>query len=579
MNKLTRRGLLGTLAGGAGAGGLSACGGNKPETFSAARPKRSGAFLHGVASGDPAATSIIIWTRISLESESSGGAEVLVWELSEYESFATPIFSGEVPASAARDFTAKVLVEDLTPGTTYYYRFFYDDQPSDIGRTKTLPTGETKLARFAVASCANYQHGYFNTYDHIARQDHFDALIHLGDFYYEYGASNEAWAIEAGRQHEPAHEIVTLEDYRLRHGQYRRDTSLQAALAKMPMIAIWDDHETANDSWRTGAENHDEDQGEGKWDDRRQAAMRAYYDWMPIRDPQSGRAQEAIFRSYDFGDLLNLTTLESRLVARDEPLIIDDYFDLLREEGGPEAFNEILYADREMLGEVQTDFIVNTLKESKARGQKWRMLANQVVIGRVTSPDLGPHVSQEAVDGMAQAWPGVRDFIEFSKYALPTYVDSWDGYPVARNRFYDRVREAGITDMVVVTGDSHEFWMNDLTDKDGTKMGVELGTTAVASKTLFDYMGGATEDYALLMTQSNPDVRYYNPMKSGYLDVEFDRSKGTARLITMDTRESVNYAATQTAQFTLRPTKDGSVKFAAPKGLNLKQRALFRGLS
>lgn len=206
------------------------------------------------------------------------------------------------------------------------------------------------------------------------------------------------------------------------------------------------------------------------------------------------------------------------------------------------------------------------------------MLANQVVIGRVTSPDLTPHVNEDALVSMEKAWSGVRDFVEFSQYSLPTYTDSWDGYPVARNKFYDRLNEADINDILVVTGDSHEFWVNDLTDRNGEAMGVELGTTSVSSHTLSTYMGSAAEDYALLMTQNNPDVRYYNPMLSGYLDLELSQTKGTARLISMNTVASRDYTATETASFTLRPTAKGSLKVSSPKGLNLQQRALFSGL-
>jgi phosphodiesterase/alkaline phosphatase D-like protein len=502
----------------------------------------------------------------------------VTWQISDTQDFINITSSGTVQTHAARDWTVKVDAKGLKSGQTYYYRFTLVNETSPIGRTKTLPQDDVKSARFAVTSCANWQHGFFNAYDHIARQDHFDALLHLGDYYYEYGQENaDKQAHDIGRLHDPANEIITLDDYRARHAQYRTDPSLQAVSAKMPMITIWDDHETANDSWRTGAENHGPD--EGVWEARKRAALRAYYEWMPIRDPQPGGAKEAIFRHYNYGNLLSLITVETRLLARDEPLIIDEYFDMIREDQGTSRFNEILFdKSRDMLGAAQTDFIVETLKTSKAAGQTWRLMANQVVIGRLTSPDLTPHVDPQSLDKMAQAWPGVRDFVEFSQYGLPTYADSWDGYPVARNNFYDRLSEAGIHDIVVVTGDSHEFWVNDLTDKNGEPMGVELGTTSICSKTLADYMGPTAQDYALLMTQSNKDVRYYNPMRSGYLDLELGQKTGTARLINVNTRMSKDYIAEISAQFTLRPTSKGSVKFTAPKGLNLKQRALFSGL-
>ncbi len=573
VNGLTRRGALSVAA----ASSAAACTPKAVEKITAKDAPIMAGFQHGIASGDPRANSVILWTRLTLETPNIGDMQV-EWEVSETQDFSSFIASGTAVTHAARDWTVKVEAAGLAAGQTYYYRFRYGAKISPVGQTKTLPEGGVESVRFAVTSCANWQHGYFNTYDHIARQDHFDALLHLGDYYYEYGRGGAiAEAAEIGRLHDPAHEIITLGDYRQRHAQYRSDASLQAVSAKLPMITIWDDHETSNDSWRTGAENHGPD--EGVWEDRKRAALRAYYEWMPIRDPKTGGVREAIFRHYNYGDLLSLITVETRLLARDKPLIIDDYFDMIREDKGTKRFNEILFDEtRDMLGDVQTDFIIDTLKTSKEAGQKWRMLANQVVIGRVTSPDLTPHVDPVAIDNMAKVWPGIRDFVEFSQYGLPTYTDSWDGYPVARDRFYDRLSEAGINDVVVVTGDSHEFWVNDLTDKEGAAMGVELGTTAVCSLTLADYMGTATEDYALLMTQSNQDVRYYNPMRSGYLDLELGQKTGTARLISIDTRISKDYQAEMTAQFTLKPVINGSVKLTSPKGLNLKQRALFNGL-
>jgi len=535
--KLTRRGLLGAAA----ASSAAACSPKVSESFTAALAPVNTSFKHGIASGDPRANSVILWTRVT-QKNSDAGEMVLSWEMSDAADFTVLASSGQTTTSAARDWTVKVEASGLEAGQNYFYRFRSGEKTSPIGQTKTLPEGEVKSARFAVTSCSNWQHGFFNTYDHIARQDHFDAVLHLGDYYYEYGndISVDSEAAAQGRLHDPAHEILTLDDYRTRHAQYRTDPSLQAMSAKLPMITIWDDHEVSNDSWRKGAENHND--GEGSYEDRKRAALRAYYEWMPIAEPKSGGAREAIFRHYNYGNLLSLVTLETRLLARDEPLIIEEYFDMIREDKGTKRFDEILQDEtRDMLGAAQTDFIIDTLKASKAAGQTWRLLANQVVIGRVTSPDLTPHVSPDALDNIAKAWPAVRDFVEFSQYGLPTYADSWDGYPAARNKFYDRLSAEGINDIVVVTGDSHEFWVNDLTDKDGEPMGVELGTTSVCSKTLVDYMGSTTADYALLMTQSNPDVRYYNPLRSGYLDLELGQKTGTARLMTVDTRISKNF--------------------------------------
>ncbi|MGJ8562631.1 MAG: alkaline phosphatase D family protein [Alphaproteobacteria bacterium] len=572
---ITRRGLL--AAGTAGT--VAACTSPAPESFTASGKPASGVFAHGIASGDPLANAVIIWTRVTPANPNDGPVEV-IWEVDQDSNFKNPAASGKAVASASSNWTVKVDAEGLEPGTDYYYRFQTDIYTSPVGQTRTLPEGSIDKARFAVVSCANWQHGYFNAYDHIARQDHFDALIHLGDYFYEYGADKILGTdlAKMGRLHEPRHEIITLSDYRTRHAQYRGDPSLQAVTAKMPMIAIWDDHESSNDSWSGGAENHQPN--EGDWNERKQAAMRAYYEWMPVRDPAPGKPREALFRAFEWGDLLTMTALETRLLARGEPMIIDDHFDLLRSEGGPEKFKAEILNDptRDMLGDVQLDFVADTLKASKEAGKPWRLIANQVVMGKVMTPDMTPHVDEASMAAIEKEWDGVRGFVEVSKYGLPVYPDSWDGYPVAREKLYSRLKAEGVTDMFVITGDAHEFWVNDLTDSEGTTMGVEVGATSVSSETLASFMGDATADYALLMTQSNPDVRYYNPQNNGYLDLEFRPDRAEARLLAVDNVLSQDYGVFQSAAFTIRPTKT-SLKFTKPQGLNLKQRALFNGLA
>lgn len=573
-NHLTRRALLGTAT----ATGLAACTPPAPTTHSASTEHATGTFAHGIASGDPLATAVVLWTRITPANPTDGPVEVS-WQMDKDPNFKTVSASGTVTTNAAANWTVKVDAQNLDPDTRYHYRFQTDIYTSPTGQTQTLPEGSIDEVRFAVVSCANWQYGHFNAYDHIAKQDHFDAFIHLGDYFYEYGAEDVLGKdiAKLGRLHEPRHEIISLDDYRTRHAQYRTDPSLQAVTAKMPMIAIWDDHESSNDSWTGGAENHNA--GEGEWEARKQAAMRAYYEWMPIRDPAPGRKREALFRAFEWGDLLTLTAVETRLLARGEPMIIDDHFDLLAEEGGVEAFKADILNDpnRDMLGEEQLDFVASTFKSSKDAGKPWRLLANQVVMGKVHTPDLTPHVTEEALVNIEKAWSGVRQFVDVSKHNLPVYPDSWDGYPVAREKLYDRLKTDGVTDMVVITGDAHEFWVNDLKSHDETQMGVEVGTTSVTSETLGAFMGDATADYALLLTQSNPDVRYYNPLHNGYLDLHFERDKAHARLMAIDTVAETNYAVYEAAQFTIRPTKT-SLKFSNPKGLNLKQRALFNGL-
>jgi len=570
-NQITRRGILGALA----VSTAAACSAPKPESFQSNAKGQKGSFAHGIASGDPALDAVILWTRVTPDNPEAGQIE-LIWEIDQDSDFKTLANSSTVTANAATNWTAKVDATGLDPDTWYYYRFRLGDTVSPTGKTRTLPQGQVDELSFAVVSCANWQHGLFNVYDHIARQDHFDALLHLGDYFYEYSADSygDTPAGKMGRLHEPPHEIVSLDDYRTRHAQYRTDANLQAATANMPLICIWDDHETSNDSWATGAENHQEN--EGDWGARKANAMRAYYEWMPIREPRPGRAREDIFRSYEWGDLLTLVSLETRLVARGEPIIADDYFDRFTSQEAVDTFLMDVVADpeRDMLGPVQTDFVAKALQRSKAAGKPWRVLANQVIMGRLNTPDMTPYVTEDVLQNIEKDWAGVRPFIEKSKYGLPVYLDSWDGYPVARENFFTRLESEGINDVLVLTGDAHEYWVNDLTTNAGDKIGMELVTTSVSSETLAKYMGSTVRDYALLMTQANEDVRYYNAEFNGYIDLQFTRKKAQARFVAVNSVLSDNYDSFETARFTIRPSKN-TIKATSPKGLNFKQRMLF----
>lgn len=570
-NLPSRRGFLGAL----GAGSVVACADTTPTPFSALSDIRTGRFAHGIASGDPFATSVMLWTRITPDED---GEVSVVWEMDKDSNFQSLSASGTVKTNAVKDYTVKVEAANLDAGTWYYYRFRIGETVSQIGRTRTLPDGDTDAARFAIVSCSNWQDGYFNVYDHIAKQaknDAFDALIHLGDYYYEYGVP--ASPRLADRTHEPSHEIVSLADYRLRHAQYRSDAALQDTTAQMPMIAVWDDHETTNDSWKDGAENHNE--GEGDWESRKEAALRAYYEWMPLREPQIGKSRQDIYRAFEWGDLASLVCVETRLTARAEQLIIEDYIAEIDVPGGAEKFKkEKLYApNRDMLGQDQQDFIVETFKASKAAKKPWRVLANQVIMGRLLTPDFTPYIDEATILNIEPAWAGVRDFLTLSKYSMPVYPDSWDGYPIARETFYTSLSEAGINDMLVLTGDAHEFWVNELTSEAGEKLGMELVTSSVSSQTLTAYLGAGTADHNLLLTQSNQDARYYNALINGYIDLTLTPKKAKVAMMGITTVDSRDYEAFEAAQFTLRPSKD-SIKVTSPKGLNFKQRLLFSGL-
>lgn len=572
----TRRGVLGLL----GAGSVASCSPVMQSLNSAADAvsrSTGGRFLHGVASGDPRADSVLLWTRVSAD-EADAPVDVS-WELDTDPAFANPK-RGTTQARPARDHCVKVVVDGLQPGTAYHYRFTTADAQSTVGRTKTLPADGVRSVRFAVVSCSNWEHGYFNVYDLVtrhAKERSYDAMIHLGDYYYEYGARvYNAPNTPDERVHEPANEIITLADYRARHAQYRSDPNLQSATAAMPLIALWDDHETANDSWRNGAQNHDA--SEGNWARRTEAALQAYWDWMPVRDIAD---RESFWREYRFGDLLSLVAVETRLTARAEPLVVEEFLDDIVADA--DGFKSDVLGDpaREMLGDTQRDYIVDTFARSKDDGVAWRMMANQVILGRIMTPDFGPYINQQAVEAIEKDWPGIHDFLTLSQYNMPMYPDSWDGYPAARERFYAALDAAGVNDLLVVTGDAHEFWANRLSTDAGTPMGAEFVTSSVSSKTLVSYLGDATADHNLLLTKENADVRYYNATPNGYVELEIGARRAEVTMWAVNSVRDRDYAAYRAAGFTVsKRRQDGkrTLRIGRPRGLNLTQRVLFAGL-
>ncbi|RYG09887.1 MAG: alkaline phosphatase, partial [Caulobacteraceae bacterium] len=307
---MDRRSLLGLL----GAGAASPAVAQGTNTGSVA-------FLHGVASGDPDTRSAVFWTRVTPADPSVGDVAVVL-EVAHDAGFGDIVRrSTGLRARAERDFTVKHDLDGqgLEPGVEYFYRFVANGVTSPVGRVRTLPEGATADLALAVVSCQLYPGGLFNAYDALSRLDRLDAVVHLGDYIYEYGAEASDYGMSAGaalgRVPQPPHEIVSLADYRTRHAQYKSDPDLQAAHARAPFICVWDDHEVANDAWMMGAENH-QPETEGDFATRKAAALRAYYEWMPIREPKAGALNEAINRSFDFGDLATLTMVETRLLAR-----------------------------------------------------------------------------------------------------------------------------------------------------------------------------------------------------------------------------------------------------------------------
>ena len=573
--KITRRATLST---GAAIAASSCTPAPKITPHISASDINSEVFAHGVASGDPGPDRVIIWTRVSPDVAQGASQIRVVWEVAGDVGFDDMRAKGENIASPARDWTVKVDLTNLAPGETYYYRFRIGDIYSPIGRTRTLPSGSVDSARFAIVSCSNFPFGYFNVYDLISRQDDLNAVLHLGDYLYEYSTQGYGGSVgEAlGRNHEPTHEIISLSDYRTRHAQYKSDPAAQAMHAAHPIIAIWDDHETANDSWKDGAENHDA-LSEGDWERRRLAALQAYYEWMPVREP-NGRP-ENFFRAFSFGDLLTVTAIETRLMARSRQWQYSEVVPTLTtQEKIDEFLNETLWdPSREMLGATQEAFIEKSLRDSHAAGQPWRVIANQVIMAAVKTADLTPHVEEEDILELQAEWSEARNFIESSALGLPTNFDAWDGYPAARESFYDRVEAATDSDgMIVVTGDTHTWWANDLKRRNGDHMGVELGVHSVTSPSSYhkDFLGGKGAEYALLTNQENKDIRYLSGNDHGFIDLTVSREKAEAQFVAVDTVETREYNAFTKVKFKIGK-RGGLAKFTGSSGLTLKERFLF----
>jgi alkaline phosphatase D len=286
-----------------GLGGASAAGeamAATPRSLFAGRA----AFLHGVASGDPLEDRVVLWTRITAEATTAPIA--VRWEVATDPAFKTIVRQGQATATAARDHTVKVDVTGLKPATDYFYRFQYLRNGKVFGkpvggRTRTLPQGRDPRRRPGGGLVRLYPNGYFNAYDAIAKLPRVDAVLHLGDYIYEYGAAPDDYGMASPtaktRVPDPPREILSLSDYRRRHALYKTDPALQAAHARAPWIVVWDDHETADNSWLGGAENHQpaptSQGGEGDWAKRKAAGIKAYYEWMPIREPAAGTLPEA----------------------------------------------------------------------------------------------------------------------------------------------------------------------------------------------------------------------------------------------------------------------------------------------
>ncbi len=478
-------------------------------------------FTHGVASGDPGQTRVVLWTRYV-----SPNTTRLKVEIAEDERFQRVVLTGEAEASPAADHCAHAVAEGLPSGRWLYYRFVAPTgQLSETGRTRTLPAGPTERFRVAVFGCSNGTSGWFNAYAHAAARDDIDLAIHTGDYIYESPVTrpDAQPGLAAARRLAPDTEIVSLTDYRQRYASYRYDPDLAALHRRLPMIVVWDDHETANNSWGDGASAHDP-ATEGPWNVRKAAGMRAWREWMPMHSDWYG--------SYRIGDLATLHRLETRLLGR--TLQLDDDLDAVFAAGGDVrarlgafASGPLADARRAMMDPDQERWLAEGLASSVSSGARWQVLIQQVIMGATRFPKSNPAWVNGPIPDAMQADLARRDVL--TDAGMPYSMDKWDGYPAARQRLYDAARSAG-ANLVTLTGDSHNAWAFDLADARGP-VGVEFAGQSVSSYGFERRFNGDAARLAADFMAANPDLKWMDTSQRGYFTLDITRDRIEAEYV------------------------------------------------
>lgn len=555
--------------------GISSCAEDEDPNFT---------FEHGVASGDPTESSVILWTRVSRtnfrdihdDEQLSGIADANVsWRVATDESFTNVVNSGSTTVGSETDFTLKVDAQNLQSNTKYFYQFTVGPNSSVVGKTKTLPSGTVDRVKLAVVSCSNYASGYFNVYKEIAQMGDLDAVIHLGDYIYEYADSGYG----SLRKLEPTHELINLADYRMRHALHKKDSNSQQMHASLPMIAVWDDHEVANDTWISGAENHDATT-EGNFAARKASAIKAYFEWMPIR-PVTPGVDSRVYRQFKFGDLVNLLMLDTRQAGRDQQL---SYASFLTADGSFDAEKfqtELASTTRTMLGAEQKTWLKESLSSSI---ETWQVLGSQVLMMKnnlpsaVLLPDplaplvefteygqiatafqtysffLGNGVDNDKDSMLAaglteEQWqlatnPEKTKYLDTSAYPfIPYNLDAWDGYYYEREEIY-ATSKALNKNLIVLSGDTHNAWAGRLVDQSNEVVGIQYATASVSAPG-FD----STLNYDLQTVRATEpgvvqiidDLDYINMREKGVMVVTFTPEAAQAEWKFISTVESETY--------------------------------------
>ena len=446
-------------------------------------------FYHGIASGDPLPNKVIIWTRVTPDSVQVNQSIIVNWKMATDTGMTHVVQTGVLLTDSSADFTVKVDVAGLNPNTFYYYEFQTGNFLSPRGRTKTAPTGAAvDSLRFALVSCANFEAGYFNVYGSLLQREDFDAVLALGDYIYEYNTGGYSPNATVNRQWSPANEILSIADYRMRYSSYKLDNDLQKLHQQFPFIIIYDDHEFANDAWMNGAENHQPN--EGLWSIRKAMAQRAFFEWLPIRQVSTTNPYQ-IYRTIKYGNLLELIMLDTRITGRD------------LQAGTTGA--TVTANSRNLLGTTQYTWLTNKLDSSSA---KWKVLGQQVMMAPL------------------------------KVFGIAFNGDQWDGYPAERDRVYNYVLNHNISNMVVITGDIHSSWANDLptASYNGStgagSAGVEFVTPSVTSPGMSIPLGAAA------IQAANSHIKYCDLSSHGYVIMDINKNRTQADWFNVSTIDS-----------------------------------------
>ena len=512
-----------------GAIGLSA-------SISSSCSKNTYSFNHGVASGDPLEDRVILWTRVT--PQHAGPVEVIL-EVSENKNFSKVAYSKKLHTSSLSDYTIKydfLAKQYCNSDNGFFYRFRAGNSVSETGRSKTF-SKNIKSAKIAIFSCSNFPAGYFNAYQAAAEKNDLDLWLHLGDYLYEYPMGGYATenAEKLGRAPIPIHEMITLSDYRQRHAQYKLDQGSIALHKHAPLIAVWDDHEFSNDAWKRGAENHSEDGSEGDFYARRSAAIKAYYEWMPIREQQNKRR---IFRDFKIGKLMHLIMLDTRQFGRDKQIQPKDY---LSKSGFYQAkfYNDLNSEYRELLGAEQFSWIEDKILNSNAA---WTIFGQQVLMTKLKFPDISKTLKAEEIPDF------LKPYLKLLGLGIPSNLDAWDGYPAARNKLYKLMKNAK-KKFISLAGDTHNSWVSELENQSGEKVGIELGAPSVTSPGITDVLNLDENNFVDSIVKLNKELQWMNPSNRGYLFLDCTDSKIIASFNFIKELENINSEISSSQSF------------------------------